>query len=107
LGPGAQGLAGAFTAVADDPTAIIYNPAGLTQISPAKRSLSYNAYSKMSYRAGKILFGSDVEFNADNFPFFVGTTYRHPEILSDWTFAFGAFDNGSYSIRTKWEVAGK
>ncbi len=107
IGPGAGGLGGAFTAIADDPTAIIYNPAGLVHITTNKRSLSYNAYMTATYNVEKILFNSAWKSEANFTPFFAGTSYRNPNILSDWTFAGAAYDRGIYASRRRWGASGK
>lgn len=44
VGARAVGLGGAFSALADDVTAIHWNPAGLGQLEKNEASLSYNAY---------------------------------------------------------------
>lgn len=49
IGPQAVGLGGAFTAIADDPTASYYNPAGLTQLKGTRLGLSLTAYG-LEYR---------------------------------------------------------
>ncbi len=48
IGAGARGpgMAGAFSAVADDATAIYWNPAGLAQLDKREATLSYNSYFK-------------------------------------------------------------
>ncbi len=107
VGPGASGLGGAYTAKADDPTAIIYNPAGLIHISPNKRSLSYNAYITSTYKVDRILFDSEWKFEGTSSPFFAGTSYRNPSILPDWTFAGAAYDRGISSARQRWYSSGK
>ena len=107
VGPSASGLAGAFTAVADDPTAIIYNPAGLVHITANKRSLSYNAYMNAAYRVENVLYNSEWKSEATYTPFFVGTSYRSPTVLPDWTFAGAAYDRGIYSARQRWSASGK
>lgn len=43
LSPRVMGMGGAFVALADDETALFYNPAGLTQLSEGKINLSLNA----------------------------------------------------------------
>ena len=47
LGPRALGMGGAFTAVADDPYAYLFNPAGLTDNQGANISLSYSNYYEL------------------------------------------------------------
>ena len=105
IGPGATGLGGAFTAVADDPTAIIYNPAGLVHISANKRSLSYNAYMTATYGIDNIVFHSELKSEAYYTPFFAGTSDRSPTLPS-WTFAAAAYDRGIYAARRRWIASG-
>ena len=107
VGPGASGLGGAYTAVADDPTAIIYNPAGLVHITTNKRSLSYNAYMTATYSVDKIIFNSKWKSEGNFTPFFAGTSYRNATILPEWTFAGAAYDRGIYSARRRWNASGK
>ncbi|MEY4514372.1 MAG: hypothetical protein RLZZ450_6494 [Pseudomonadota bacterium] len=54
LGQRAIGMAGAFTAVADDPSATFYNPAGLvlTNESSLSASLTLNAFDRVSIENG-------------------------------------------------------
>lgn len=44
VGARAAGMANAFSALADDITAVYWNPAGLTQLQMKELSVSYNAY---------------------------------------------------------------
>lgn len=106
LGPSASGLGGAVTAIADDPTAMVYNPAALSSVVPAKKSLSYNAYTNAKYRIDGLLFGSAWEAEATYTPFFVGTTYRNDDLAAHWTFAAGVYDRGIYASRSRWKAAG-
>lgn len=54
VGERALGLGGAFTGVADDPSAVFYNPAGLAQLteSSISASLSLNAFDKREIKNG-------------------------------------------------------
>ncbi len=54
VGERALGLGGAFTGVADDPSAVFYNPAGLAQLteSTASASVSLNAFDKREIKNG-------------------------------------------------------
>ncbi|MCB9643703.1 MAG: hypothetical protein H6728_11575 [Myxococcales bacterium] len=61
LGQRALGMGGAFTAVADDPTASFYNPAGLSQLKRLQLEVSLPVYG-LEYRVrhkGLKLFNSD------------------------------------------------
>ena len=66
VGARAIGMAGAFTAVADDPYAIYWNPAGLSLLSGSQASFTHNDYFQdlkqdfMTYSFGKNL-GSESE----------------------------------------------
>ena len=44
VGARAMGMAGAFTAVADDPSATYWNPAGIAQINRPEFSIMYGSY---------------------------------------------------------------
>src|SRR5437868_6492711 len=46
VGARAPGMGGAFSPVADDATAIYWNPAGLAMLEKKEVSVSYNAYFK-------------------------------------------------------------
>ncbi|GMU59639.1 MAG: hypothetical protein AMXMBFR34_14020 [Myxococcaceae bacterium] len=55
VGERASVLGGAFTAVADDASALWYNPAGLAVIEKPSLSLSANAYGMLLYRRTELL----------------------------------------------------
>ncbi len=60
-------MGGAFTAVADDPTAAYYNPAGLAQLEKPTFSLSANAFELQSLTIKNRLFGHDLEITGETF----------------------------------------
>src|SRR5690606_26100306 len=68
FGPGAGSLGGAFTAIADDPSAVIYNPGGVAFIEADKSTLSHNTYLQARYRINKALLGSDYKSTHVNTP---------------------------------------
>ena len=57
IGARAQGMAGAFTSVADDSSAVFWNPAGLAKIKTTDLSLSFNSWfvdTSIQYLTGAI-----------------------------------------------------
>lgn len=101
-GAKASGMAGAFVATADDPSAVFYNPAGLAQ------------QREMAAYAGATFINFTNEFTGDpNSPFTSGVegkynrhTFIPPNaygimpIGSNLTFGFGAF--AAWGLRTDW-----
>ncbi|HEX7152862.1 MAG TPA: outer membrane protein transport protein [Thermoanaerobaculia bacterium] len=102
-GAKASGMAGAFVATADDPSAIFYNVAGIAQ------------QRQMTILAGATFINFNNEFEGDaNDPFAAGTTgqfdrhlfippngYAIIPIGTNLTFGVGMFSN--YGLRTDWE----
>lgn len=54
IGDRAVGLAGAFTAISDDPSGLWYNPAGIVYSPQTKISASANAYNATTYKYDNI-----------------------------------------------------
>ena len=70
-------LGGAFTAVADDPAAAYYNPAGLAFVDDLEVSLSVTALNNSDVTYRKVI--GDRDFNESSqsfFPLFSGASYR-------------------------------
>jgi long-chain fatty acid transport protein len=102
-GAKASGMAGAFVATADDPSAIFYNPAGIAQ------------QREMAVLAGATFINFSNEFTGDpNSPYTAGTegkydrhTFVPPNaygiipIGSNLTFGVGAF--AAWGLRTDWQ----
>lgn len=102
-GAKASGMAGAFAATADDPSAVFYNVAGLAQ------------QREMSVLAGATFINFSNEFNGDpNDPFTSGVrgqyarhTFVPPNMYAilpigdNLTFGFGTF--AAFGLRTDWE----
>ncbi|MBI4714504.1 MAG: outer membrane protein transport protein, partial [Nitrospirae bacterium] len=74
VGEKAAGMGGAFTAVADDPSAAYYNPAGIVQIPFASMSASANV-AHFKTREGKFFLQDDEKLTSFDFiPDFWGAT---------------------------------
>lgn len=59
IGDRASGMAGAYTAVSDDPSGLYYNPAGITYIGGRNLSASVNAYHITNIKYRDVLGGGD------------------------------------------------
>jgi hypothetical protein len=64
IGERAAGLAGAFTAMSDDPSGIYYNPAGLAFVFENYVSLSANAWASTKYVFKDVVEGQDYTLNS-------------------------------------------
>ena len=61
IGDRASGLAGAYTAIADDPSGLFYNPAGIVYATTSNISANMNAYNVSKTKYKKVLGGHDWE----------------------------------------------
>lgn len=57
IGERAAGMAGAYTAVSDDPSGMYYNPAGIVEAGTRNLSLSVNAYSTVDKEYKEVVGG--------------------------------------------------
>lgn len=91
IGDHAMGLGGAFTAVADDASAIHYNPAGLARIKSVEISGSVTAlYASRSKIEG--LFDTDYHRQSTAIvPVFLGGAYQLDGALEGWSGGFGIY----------------
>lgn len=77
VGDRASGLGGAYTAIADDPSGVYYNPAGLVYSSGTNVSASANAYHNTTKEYGNVLAGRGWERNASKLlPNFFGVAQK-------------------------------
>ncbi len=102
-GAKASGMAGAFVATADDPSAIFYNPAGLAQ----QREMSVLAgatfinFSNEFTGDPNSLYTSGTEGKYDRHTFVPPNMYGIMPIGSNLTFGIGAFS--AWGLRTDWQ----
>ncbi len=86
IGGRAALLGGAFTAIADDASAIFYNPAGISYIQGANLSGSANVYSANGYTYEKTIGSQDWKRNSENLsPGYFGITKKPGR----WAFGIG------------------
>ncbi len=75
IGDRASGLAGAYSAIADDPSGLFYNPAGIVYATTSNISANMNAYNVSQTRYKDVLGGQDwVRTSAALVPNFFGIT---------------------------------
>ena len=75
IGDRASGMGGAYTAVADDPTGLYYNPAGIVYSTGRNLSASVNAYYNMNKKYDNVIGGQGWERNSSSLlPNFFGIT---------------------------------
>ncbi|MCF8070108.1 MAG: outer membrane protein transport protein [Desulfobacterales bacterium] len=96
-GSKALGMGGAFAAQADDPSAIYYNPAGITQLEGTQVSAGISLISP------RATFNSDVTGNAteaEKNNFYIPNLYATHKVNDKWSFGVGAFSN--FGLATEW-----
>jgi long-chain fatty acid transport protein len=96
MGDRAMGLGGAFTAIADDASGIIYNPAGLGFSLSNDISGSGNALYRKTVTYKKALGTSDfVENSGGTMAPFFGALQKLDHIIPGLVFSFGLFNRDS------------
>lgn len=99
IGERASGMGGAYTAIADGPEGMYYNPAGLAFAPANYVSVSTNAFEFRNWRY-EDLAGTGVDFERDSFAFvpnFFGFIQRGEEIV--WGFTLFSPDSISVDLR--------
>ncbi len=91
MGDRASGMAGAYTAVSDDPSGLFYNPAGLTYMGTRNLSASMNAYHTTNLKYKGVLGGGDWKRESGNLvPNFFGVA--QPMGIGVFGFSYAATD---------------
>lgn len=98
IGEEAAGLAGAYTAIADNSTALWYNPAGLACIQKQNVNISGSAYSYLSSKTpGYISYSyengrqENIDFKASDFSIITTTLIYGRNMGPGTSWAFGLF----------------
>jgi len=98
-GARAMSMAGAFTALANDPSAIYYNPAGLTQLTGTHFMAGVTLIAPSAKFTGPIPSTKEYEMESQVFtPFNI---YVTQQLSDDWFVGLGV--NNQYGLGTKWE----
>jgi long-chain fatty acid transport protein len=96
VGEQASGLGGAYVAIADDPSGIYYNPAGIVFGMENYFSLSANAYMQNSRKYQSVIAGQDYNYTSSNLvPTFFGLTQSRGR--DKWGFAVVVPNQDSYN----------
>ncbi len=88
-GSRAAGLAGAYTALSDDPSGGYYNPAGLAHARDVDISISVNSHQTATLRYKHIASLNDEDFVEQSqtiFPSFVGSSYGFGAFHVGWSY---------------------
>jgi long-chain fatty acid transport protein len=89
-GAKALGMGGAFAAQADDPTAVYYNPAGITQLEGTQVSLGFSLIQPTASFEGTYM-GSPVSGETEDKTFVIPNLYITTKINDRLSFGFGSF----------------
>ncbi|MGE4496717.1 MAG: OmpP1/FadL family transporter [Deferribacterales bacterium] len=89
-GAKALGMGGAFAAQADDPTAVYYNPAGITQLEGTQVSLGFS-FIKPSTEFEGTFTGNDVSGETEDRTFIIPNFYITTKINDRLSFGLGSF----------------
>lgn len=96
-GAKALGMGGAFVAQADDPSAVYFNPAGITQLEGAQISIGFSPISpSATFESDQTGKSTDAKKNTFYIPNFYATLKATDKI----SVGFGAFSN--YGLATEW-----
>ncbi|MFA7288406.1 MAG: outer membrane protein transport protein [Melioribacteraceae bacterium] len=98
-GARAMSMAGAFTALANDPSAIYYNPAGLTQLTGTHFMAGVTLIAPSAKFTGPKPSTKEYEMESQVFnPF---NFYATQQLSEDWFVGIGV--NNQYGLGTKWD----
>lgn len=96
-GAKALGMGGAFVAQADDPSAVYFNPAGITQLEGAQISIGFSPITpSATFKSDQTGKSTDAKKNTFYIPNFYATVKTTDKI----SVGFGAFSN--YGLSTEW-----
>ena len=102
-GARATGMGLAFTAVADDPSAIFYNPAGLGWLTHYEASVGGSLLTRTSgeFAGASPYPGAGVTEHLQKQSFLLPTTYAVLPLVKDLNFGLGVF--APYGLGVRWE----
>ncbi|MGC8924729.1 MAG: OmpP1/FadL family transporter, partial [Calditerrivibrio sp.] len=104
-GAKALGMGGAFVAQADDPSAVYFNPAGITQlagtqfslgVSPIAPRATFDSDGKTTAVTGK----GDIDTDGEKQTFYIPNFYLTQKIGNNFAFGVGIFSN--FGLATDW-----
>ncbi len=101
-GTRAVAMGGAFAAQADDPSAVYFNPAGITQLEGTQMSAGLaiiKPYAKFESN-GTSAFYNGKSTDAKELTFFIPSAYATHQLKDGWSLGFGTFSN--YGLTTEW-----
>ena len=95
-GAKAHGMGGAFTGLADDPTAVYFNPAGITQLEGTQISLGFsiptvNGKFESAGTSGMPGVSAGVKTDLESQTFFIPNFYLTSKINNKLSLGFGAY----------------
>ncbi|KUO62307.1 hypothetical protein APF79_07280 [bacterium BRH_c32] len=99
-GARAMSMAGAFTALANDPSAIYYNPAGLTQLTGTRFMAGVTLIAPSAKFTGPKPF-STKEYEMESQLFNPFNLYVTQQLSDEWFVGLGV--NNQYGLGTKWQ----
>jgi len=101
-GAKASGMAGAFTATADDPSAIFYNVAGLAFLTKEQLYAGGNLiFTSGSFTGADPFPGASVKEKLDSKTFFIPNIYYLKPLNNKITFGVGIFS--AFGLETEWK----
>jgi hypothetical protein len=110
VGGRATGMAGAYTAISDDPSGLYYNPAGSVFAPNNQISISVNSYKVKQVNFKEVVAGEDYVQNAETFfPSFFGITQNFGNLKFGFSFVNinneildqdGRYDLSNYGVDT-------
>src|SRR5207249_9832508 len=103
-GAGAMANAGAFTARADDPSALFFNPAGIVQLDGIRFNIGTNAIfltgSEFESSSGPT---TGQEFDQAENVAWPSSLYYTQKLNDRWTWGFGL--TSPFGLKTEWDNA--
>ncbi|MCP4691207.1 MAG: hypothetical protein GY859_24385, partial [Desulfobacterales bacterium] len=101
-GAKAVAMGGAFAAQADDPSAVYFNPAGITQLEGTQMSAGLaiiKPYASFESN-GTSYYYTERNTDAKELTFFIPSAYATHQLKDGWSIGVGTFSN--YGLTTEW-----
>ena len=106
LGPEASAVAGAYGGLAQDPSAVRFNPAGVVFAPKLWSTASEQGYAETTIAIPDSASSARLDATLMDTPTYVGFTLRDPARVGDWAVAAALYEDGAISYKNDFDLTG-